>query len=117
MSAHNGTPPYRCTLPEASLRSLGSVTRILIGVAARDAGEARARWKSLFGVVDRERVQAQVAGWPEFLVMATGSRTGGETIPYGVWKLDGSAPGAATGGPTPRRKTPAAAPEPGSRAA
>lgn len=91
-------------LPEHSLHSVTTLSRMMIGVTGRDAGEVRARWKSAFAPGDRELLEAHVARWPALLVMAQGAATSEDAIGYGVWKLD--APEAA-----PRRAADRAAAE------
>jgi len=77
-------------LPEHSLHSVTTLSRVVIGVTGRDAAEVRGRWKSAFAPVDRELFDAHVARWPAILVMARPAATGADAIGYGVWKLEGS---------------------------
>lgn len=85
-------------LPEHSLHSVTSLSRLMIAVTGRDAGEVRARWKSAFAADDRARLEAHVARWPAILVMTQAAASGGDAIGYGVWKLEAEAAPKRTGG-------------------
>ena len=85
-------------LPENSLHSVTTLSRLIVGVTGRDAAEVRGRWKSAFAAGDRALLEAQVARWPAILVVAQPGASGGDSIGYGVWKLDSgdaAAPGAS----------------------
>src|SRR4029079_8688880 len=83
-------------LPENSLHSVTTLSRLIIGVTGRDAAEVRGRWKSAFAARDRALLEAQVARWPAILIVAQPAVSGRDAIGYGVWKLEAAAaPGAA----------------------
>lgn len=73
-----------------------TLSRLIVGVTGRDAGEVRTRWKSAFAADDRALLDAHVARWPAILVMAQPASTGADAIGYAVWKLD-------SGEPAPKR--------------
>lgn len=82
-------------LPEHSLHSVGTLSRLIVGVTGRDAAEVRGRWKSAFAAGDRALLEAQVARWPAILVVAQPAASGGDGIGYGVWKLEAESPASA----------------------
>ncbi len=96
-------------LPEHSLHSVTTLSRVLIGVTGRDAAEVRGRWKSALAPADRELLEAHVARWPALLVMAQPAASEG-ALGYGVWKLESPAGAARAGAERAPSGTPGTAP-------